>query len=112
MAASENLNPELFHGTAHWFRTGDIVNPTVPATGRVDHKAAWAGDMETAVDYSVDRGRRLAQPPLFTPLVEVETLSPEHELRTHPMIPNAVGDPKGLRVKGIPGYVSYRGTVI
>lgn len=27
MAASDNLNPRLFHGTSHWFKPGDIVEP-------------------------------------------------------------------------------------
>lgn len=100
----------LFHGTAHWFRTGERVNPTVPATGRVDHAAAWGTTkMQVATTYSASKGRKQDQPPLFTPVYEVEPMSHPESLRTHSKVQGSVGDPKGMRVKGLAGYASFDG---
>lgn len=100
----------LFHGTAHWFRPGDRVNPTVPATGIVSDAAAWGTPhLEVAAHYSAHKSSKASQPPLFSPIYEVETTS--DQLRTHPKI-DSVGDRKGMRVKGLAGYASYEGEVM
>lgn len=117
----------LFHGTAHWFRPGDIVNPTVPATGIVSHAAAWGTPyLEVAAHYSAHKSSKASQPPLFSPIYEVEPISDD-------IVPNkpaprmeamlrkdgftlgtnqSVGDRRGMRVKGLAGYASYEGEVM
>jgi hypothetical protein len=100
----------LFHGTAHWFRTGEIVSPTIPATGIAADAAAWGTPhAEVAAHYSAQKAAKADQPPLFSPFYEVETTS--DDLRTHPKI-NSVGDRKGMRVKGLAGYADYDGEVM
>lgn len=104
---------ELFHGTAHWFSPGDTVNPTVPATGIAQHAAAWGTTkLSTAAAYSSVKGRSQPEQPLFTPVYEVEPLSDPSSLRTHSKVQGSVGDPKGMRVRQLAGYVGFDGKVL
>ena len=99
-----------FHGTSHWFSPGELVKPSIPATGRKDHAAAWATPKkEAAARYSAEKSNKLPQPPLFSPFYEVENTS--NELRTHPMSAS-VGDRRGLRVLRVAGYADSAGNVI
>lgn len=97
----------LFHGTAHWFRTGEVVNPSVPVTGIAADAAAWGTPhADVAAHYSAYKASQSDHPPLFSPVYEVEPTS--DQLRTHPKI-DSVGDRQGMRVKGLAGYASFDG---
>lgn len=101
----------LFHGTAHWFRTGEVVNPSVPATGIGRHAAAWGTTkMQVAAAYSSVKARQDTDaPPLFSPIYEVEPMSDPDSLRIHSKVQGSVGDPQGMRVKRLAGYASFDG---
>lgn len=117
----------LFHGTAHWFRTGEIVSPTIPATGIAANAAAWGTPhAEVAAHYSAQKAAKAAQPPLFSPFYEVEPTSDDivpnkPAPRLEAMLRNegltlgthgSVGDRRGMRVKALAGYADYNGEVM
>ena len=103
----------LFHGTAHWFRPGETVDPTVPATGIIRHAAAWGtAKMQVAATYGAHKAAQALQRPLFSPVYEVEPKSDPDSLRTHSKVQGSVGDPKGMRVKQLAGYAGFDGTVL
>jgi hypothetical protein len=127
MAASDNLNEKLFHGTAHWFQPGDIVTPGTRdsyynrdgfADGRTNrHKGVAAYATEDLYDAKSFAASKLisqevdevesvgsAQMALFAPVFEVEHVSEHHDpenVITNKMVRR---DPKGFRIKGIAGY--------
>lgn len=115
MAASDNLQPALFHGTTHWFQPGDVVNPTPHPGGG---SAAWGTtDMETAATYAKLKNAKQDQPALFSPIYEVETTSDElvdtYQPKVLKVTPKpSVGDRYGMKVKGLAGFVSYDGTLM
>lgn len=111
MSASDALHPALFHGTAHWFQTGDTVDPTVPATGIAAHSAAWGThSLDSAAQYAAAKASKQDQPPLFAPVYEVEPSSTD--LRRHPTNPGVVGDRQGMYVKRLAGYASHDGALM
>ena len=92
MAASDHLHPELFHGTAHPFKPGDILSPNQalhgPSTGK--HVYLTSRDMASeyanmAIEQLSDMGR--LNPEVHKPRVfQVEPLGPVEE------------DPSGIRL--------------
>lgn len=115
MAASDNLQPVLFHGTTHWFQPGDVVNPTPHPGGG---SAAWGTtDMQTAATYSSLKNAKQDQLALFSPIYEVEPTSDElvgtYQPKFLKVAPKrSVGDRHGMKVKGLAGYASYDGSVL
>lgn len=126
MAASDHLNSELFHGTAHWFRPGDVVDPTVPATGRVDHAAAWGTpNKQVAASYSAQKSNMSVQPPLFSPFFAVAPMGSVVPNNPTPGLNrmlssrgevlhknHSVGARGGMRVLGIAGFADSSGRVL
>lgn len=92
MAAHEHLNQELFHGTAHPFKPGDILRPNQtlhgPSTGK--HVYLTSRDMageyaDMAVEQLSDMGK--LDPKIHKPRVfQVKPLGPVEE------------DPSGIRL--------------
>ena len=79
MAASEHLNPQLFHGTSHFFSEGDTVNAVPGWTGEpsefdVAHATPSKRDAE---DYAGYKAQKQGQ--LFAPVYGVTPVDPtEH----------------------------------
>lgn len=107
MAASDALNPQLFHGTTHWFKTGDIIEPRKDtfykdspgtyADTDADSAGLWAGAKLTP------KGE---QPPLFRPVFPVEHVS-EHSDPIETLPPHFRRDTQGFRVTGNPVKYVY-----
>jgi hypothetical protein len=114
----------LFHGTANWFLPGAKVDPSwhgllgvTPkrVLGRNIQPAAWGStSLEGAARYSAAKGKRSAQPPLFSPVYEVEPTSPKEDLKriNWDTGESYVGDPHGMTVKRLAGYADYNGEVM
>lgn len=113
MAAKDNLNPQLFHGTTAWLNDGDIINPTsygpeddepVPvafASTKLNHAAQYASD---ALDGGNPKVRK-PQGQLFAPVYEVEHVTGPVEDDSYKYPSAYVRDSGGFRVKGVVDYV-------
>lgn len=115
MAASDSLNPQLFHGTTHWFQPGDIVKPGKDVFYPDDPGSYATNKLDTAKAFAFSRLRgdtfrnpaENKQLELFAPVFPVEHVS-QHEDPWDQMTETSyVRDPKGFRVTGSPvGYVN------
>lgn len=127
MAASDNLNEKLFHGTAHWFQPGDVISPgttdayynrDVLAGGRRNRHKGVAAYASTSLDVAkihatnklinneVDESLtgKSVQTALFAPVFEVEHLTKHADPAKVITNPTVRRDTKGFRVKGLAGY--------
>jgi hypothetical protein len=98
MAAADNLNPELFHGTLHPFEPGDIINPT--DTEHSEQPMAYATpDLEHATKVARAKARmnerRNPDAPMDARVYAVEHISGPADLW---MSSKYVADPEGFRV--------------
>lgn len=114
MAASDALNPKLFHGSRAWLKPGDVVNPAsdVWYEDEGDKPGAYASvRFETAQGYAKKWDDPLRDHPddqrsLFHPVYEVEHMS-EHADPRQELIrvaPDYRRDEQGFKVKGISGW--------
>lgn len=86
MAASDHLNPKLFHGSAHIFAEGEMIDPAQSAQNYFDidgnypspeHTEDWQGKPTVSATTSYDRAASKAsskaqrQGMLFAPVYEV-----------------------------------------
>lgn len=98
MAATDHLSTELFHGTAHPFEPGDVVNPT--DTEHTEAPMAWATtDLGHATKIAGVKvrmhNRRTPDDPASPYVFEVEHMSGPADVWGS----RHVADPKGFRVK-------------
>lgn len=93
MSASDNLSSQLFHGTAHAFKPGDVVTPQ-------RHVAAFATERSKVAE-AYAQSRAEAQGMLFGMVYEVEPV--KDDLKQD--VPLHVRTSRtGFRVKGLKGY--------
>ena len=106
----------FYHGTGHWFRPGEQVNPTdtlhtveprAYATSSKSGAAIYAS-MAAAKERSGDKSGQMS---LFKPIYEVEPLGGQTRVKgggiRHLPGVHTVSDAAGLRVKGVAGYATY-----
>lgn len=113
MSASNSLNPQLFHGTTHWFKPGEIVragrdvfypeDPGAYATTSMNSAKIFArGRLEHEEVRDPSENKQLA---LFAPIFPVEHVS-EHEdpknKLTNKKNSSYRRDMQGFRVTGPP----------
>lgn len=104
MAASDHLEPKLFHGTGHWFAPGDIVNPGADRKYPHGDPGAYAStDFDDAAFFSNLKRQAGPQPALFAPVYEVEHLT-EHSDPLNKLDETSRRDTKGFSVKKLAGY--------
>lgn len=109
MSASEAVSPtQFFHGSSHWFKPGEQVDPTPDRIYGGHEKAFSTPNIKAAGNFahgSVNRGGkdgRKSQPvqgALFAPVYEVEPIDPEPAL-----LGGGVVSRKGLKIKGVAAY--------
>lgn len=111
MAASDSLNPRLFHGTGGDPLEGGVIKPGYI---NVHGVGAYATDnLEAAEFYAKIRAGMNGQ--LFGTVFEVEPTSNAKTVKTigpRGILHNEVIDPKGLRVKGVISYPIFKPTPI
>lgn len=118
MAASDHLEPKLFHGTGHWFAPGEIVEPGRRDIYRSYKRKAGAyatTDMEGAKSYAWRQAMGASTPDskphqfaLFAPVYEVEHMS-EHSdpLNIFRGKKDVRRDEVGFRPVRIAGYANW-----
>ncbi len=128
MAASDNLQPRLFHGTAHWFKSGDVIAPgqrdvyydvvdithNAPehmqigayATTRLNRARTYASSAMSRKEHGEMNMQDHAQRALFSPVYEVEHVS-ENSDPLEQLPDKYHRDLQGFRVKGNPVAYSY-----
>ena len=123
MAASDHLEPKLFHGTSTWMPVGTVIHARKDVYYPKSPAAYATTDLDEAKEYSlVSRGRSRQkaaenkepyQPPLFSPVYEVAHMSghSDPESRIERTTPNAAltfrRDPEGFRITKLAGYSYY-----
>lgn len=116
MAASDSLNPQLFHGTGHWFKPGDVIHPGYDGSyfetpGAYATTSARIAKNASMRKRQTEESSDFSQRSLFTPYFEVEHLTehsdPENLLTGNSNRKTYRRDPVGLRVKGVGGYSYY-----
>lgn len=112
MAASDHLEPKLFHGTGHWFAPGEIVEPRRDNAYGDGGGAYATTDIEVAHAYAKGKAvgsihdDELHQMALFAPIYEVEHLS-KHSDPSRTLGRNIRRDTKGFRPVRIVGYANW-----
>ena len=110
MSASEAVSPtQFFHGSNHWFKPGEQVDPTPDRLYGGEDKAYASPRIEAAGNFahgSVNRGGRdgrkskPVQGALFAPVYEVEPIEPRDSMTGS----DSVVSHKGLKVKRLAAY--------
>ncbi len=77
MAAKDNLNKNLFHGTSHFFSEGEIIDPEMGRVPKVK-RAFASNDLSYSRDYASMAAKRKGM--LFAPVYRVEPLDKEENL--------------------------------
>lgn len=108
MNLSSQFDGVLYHGTSHWFKPGETVDPTPDRVYGGEAKAFATTSKDTAGNFAhgtTVRGlkRKGGQGTLFAPIFEVE---PSDDLQKSMPAPNdtAYHTRKGFKVKGLAGY--------
>ncbi len=109
MAASDNLNPKLFHGSSAWLKSGEVINPGKDIYYADSKPGAYATtNLDTARGYAgkwddPERKHPSDQRSLFHPVYEVahssEHSDPYDILKK--IGPDYRRDTEGFVVKGI-----------
>lgn len=112
MAASDNLNPKLFHGTARVFNSGDIIEPT-EGPGHLGKLAYATTDINQAASVAKTKAASLKpgeQGVLFAPIYEVEEIGDsEPDVPFHPKTTKR--NKQGYKVKKLAGHVKVSSTI-
>lgn len=111
MAASDNLNQKLFHGTSKVLNSGDVIHPT-EGSGHIGKVAYATTEINQAAHVAKTKATSLKsgeQGMLFAPIYEVEgvgDLEPDV-----PFYPKTTKRSKnGYKVKKIARYVKVSST--
>lgn len=95
MAASDHINPRLFHGTGHYFAEGEMVEPRTQTMVPEGRHAFASSNLADARRYASMAAAE--QGTLFAPVYEVEGEDAER----HPHGLTTYISKKGLKPKGI-----------
>ena len=125
MAASDHLAPRLFHGSTHWFKPGEVIEPRTDLPYNEyegeydeDEKRAGYGTSGAYATTSLDNakwfsGMRLfrnnlkeKQGSLFAPVYEVKHLS-EHSDPLNKLDAQNRRDTSGFKPVRIAGYSNW-----
>ena len=98
MPAHEHLSPTLFHGTAHFFSEGDIVEPRME-THAPQGKHAFATSSPTDAQHFAGLSAK-GSGQMFAPVYEVSPVDPEEKTR-HPYGMTTHISKKGFKPKKI-----------
>lgn len=112
MAASDHLEPKLFHGTAHWFGKDEYVEPGRDVSYGSERAGAYATtSAHNAKQYSAarlsDRNLRMGQMEMLAPVYEVEHLT-EHSDPEDRVPYHYRRDEAGFRPVRIVDYATWR----
>lgn len=113
MAASDHLEPKLFHGSAHWFGENESVQPGRDTYYGSHDAGAYATEyLQTAKQYSasrlIDRNMRNGQMEMLAPVYEVEHLT-EHSDPENKVPYHYRRDEAGFRPKKIVAFATWKG---
>jgi hypothetical protein len=110
MTASDNLSSQLFHGSGHVFKPGDIVEPRnhtgAFAAVRPDLAAPYAESATRVTPKTASQG--MTQIPMFGMVYEVEHVGKDPrtpEQKAHHLVETSK---EGFRVKGVHSFVPMK----
>jgi hypothetical protein len=127
MAASDHLEPRLFHGSNAWLKPGTVLQPGNRDAFYGEPVGVYAStDMEIAAHFSNGGNRNQEkqslssgipyQPSLFSPVYEVEHVSehsdPEGRLAEYQSSSSYRRDLQGFRIKRVAGFSGRNGEVL
>jgi hypothetical protein len=101
MAAADNLNKRLFHGTGHFFAEGEIIEPRSTTSGMEGNVAFATTEPIDAAHYAGLAAR--SRGAMFAPVYEVEPLEGGHTQR-HPHGLTIQVSRTGYKPKGVVGW--------